>query len=173
MNYSGLASSFINFNKSSFPPCPQQCCQLGCDEVSPLFLEAFFIWSTFTYLRALVITKGLAADSANLGQIYREQKRQQNSPSLRRLQALSFHREGGFASTETDSAATCWPPEQCHPSGRWPGHHSSWGALPIFHMDSLSWHCSYISNVSTEERHTVMFMNQSHLGSTSVDQPSM
>lgn len=88
MNYSRLASSFINFNKSSFPLCPQQCCQLGYDEVIPLFLEAFFIWSRFTYLRALVITEGLAADSAHLGQIYRERKRQQNSPISQEITKL-------------------------------------------------------------------------------------
>lgn len=155
MNYSRLASSFINFNKSSFLPCSQQCCQLGYDEVSPLFLVAFFIWSRFTYLRALVITKGLAADSANLEEVYNEQKRQQNSPNLSGdHKALSLHREDGFTSTERDSAATCWPSEQeCSPSGRWPGYHSSCEALLIFHTDSLSWNCSYVSNVSPEKAH--------------------
>lgn len=174
MNYSRLASSFINFNKSSFLPCSQQCCQLGYDEVSPLFLGAFFIWSRFTYLRALVITKGLAADSANLEEVYNEQKRQQNSPNLSGdHKALSLHREDGFASTERDSAATCWPSEQSV-ALQADGLDTT---AAVRHFSSFTQTHSHgiapMSLMFLQRRHTVMFMNQSCLGSTCVHQPSI
>lgn len=172
MNYSGLASSFINFNKSSFPPCPQQCCQLGCDEVSPLFLEAFFIWSTFTYLRALVITKGLAAEVLTWGRSTGS-RRDNRTPHLSGdyklclstgKVALLLQKQTQLLHADPQSSVTLQADGLDTTAAE--------GHFPSFTW-TLSWHCSYISNVSTEERHTVMFMNQSHLGSTSVDQPSM
>lgn len=45
------------------------------------------------------------------------------------------------------------PRAECSPSGRWPGYHSSCEALLIFHTDSLSWNCSYVSNISPEQAH--------------------
>lgn len=117
--------------------------------------------------------QGINSRQANLGWIYSEQKRQQNSPIFRRSQSSVFA-QGSWLCIYRNrlSCYMLTPRAECHPSGRWPGHHSSWEALPIFHTDSLSWNCSYISNISPEQAHCNVY-EPVPFGSTFVDQPSM
>lgn len=66
--------------------------------------------------------------------------------------ALSLHREDGFACTEMDSAATCWPPGQSvtlQTDGL--DATAAERGIPIFHTDSLSWNCSQVSNTFPEQ----------------------